>query len=250
MDPREPGGVLFALSPPQGAFSLFFSVFPARPDPAHAPVKYAAMTSAAETIAAPMPKAFEAARNNFEAFKSVSPSYPPPHPTRLSEWPAPRHWRFSHPLSAMAVQAKAYAQTFGLAALPVLAGPLAMADDAVAAPLNLKVSCGCHFAGSTGSGAAAPVDGPPAPDLRSLGPTRSLPAVLASQVVGAGLATIALAGVGVGIGSVYAALIQGCAIQPSAGKELFGHAILGFAMVEAVGLFAMMLAFLILFGSS
>ena len=39
-------------------------------------------------------------------------------------------------------QAKNYAQAFGFAALPVIAGPLAMADDA-AAPLNLKVRAWC-----------------------------------------------------------------------------------------------------------
>jgi len=71
--------------------------------------------------------------------------------------------------------------------------------------------------------------------------------VAAAKMQGAGLATIGLAGAGIGIGSVFAALIQGVARNPSLRGQLFSYAILGFAFAEATGLFALMIAFLILY---
>ena len=65
--------------------------------------------------------------------------------------------------------------------------------------------------------------------------------------LGAGLAVIALAGVGVGIGHIFSALVSSVARNPSARDNVFGLAILGFALTEAVALFALMMAFLILF---
>jgi F-type H+-transporting ATPase subunit c len=72
--------------------------------------------------------------------------------------------------------------------------------------------------------------------------------LLASKFIGAGLATIALAGSGVGIGIVFAALLISIARNPSLGKQLFIYTILGFALTEAIALFGLMMAFLILFG--
>jgi F-type H+-transporting ATPase subunit c len=69
----------------------------------------------------------------------------------------------------------------------------------------------------------------------------------AAKLIGAGLATIALAGVGAGIGTVFSALITAVARNPHLMKQLFAYAILGFAFTEAVALFALMMAFLILF---
>jgi F-type H+-transporting ATPase subunit c len=69
-----------------------------------------------------------------------------------------------------------------------------------------------------------------------------------SKFVGAGLATISLAGSGVGIGVVFSSLISSIARNPSLGKQLFIYAILGFALTEAIALFGLMMAFLILFG--
>jgi F-type H+-transporting ATPase subunit c len=68
-----------------------------------------------------------------------------------------------------------------------------------------------------------------------------------SKLIGAGLATIGLAGAGAGIGTVFAALINSMARNPSLQKQLFAYAILGFALTEAIALFALMMAFLILF---
>lgn len=71
--------------------------------------------------------------------------------------------------------------------------------------------------------------------------------VLCAKLIGAGLAVISLAGAGTGIGIVFAALILGTSRNPSVMKQLFSYAILGFALTEAIGLFGLMMAFLILF---
>ncbi|KAK7371526.1 hypothetical protein VNO78_36389 [Psophocarpus tetragonolobus] len=71
-----------------------------------------------------------------------------------------------------------------------------------------------------------------------------------AKSMGAGAATIASAGAAVGIGNVFSSLIHSVARNPSLAKQLFGYAILGFALTEAIALFALMMAFLILFGAS
>jgi F-type H+-transporting ATPase subunit c len=68
-----------------------------------------------------------------------------------------------------------------------------------------------------------------------------------AKLIGAGLATIGVAGTGAGIGIVFGALITGYARNPSLKQQLFTYAILGFALSEAIALFALMMAFLILF---
>ncbi|KAL8720316.1 MAG: hypothetical protein Q9225_002803 [Loekoesia sp. 1 TL-2023] len=71
--------------------------------------------------------------------------------------------------------------------------------------------------------------------------------VEAGQQIGTGMATIGLAGAGVGIGTVFGSLITGTARNPSLRGQLFSYAILGFAFAEATGLFALMVAFMIRF---
>lgn len=71
---------------------------------------------------------------------------------------------------------------------------------------------------------------------------------MAAKFIGAGLATIGMAGSGVGVGVVFAGLIAGVSRNPAIKDQLFTYAILGFALSEAVGLFALMMAFLILYG--
>jgi F-type H+-transporting ATPase subunit c len=68
-----------------------------------------------------------------------------------------------------------------------------------------------------------------------------------AKLIGAGLATIGLAGPGAGAGIVFNALINATARNPYLKQELFVYAILGFALTEALALFALMMAFLILF---
>lgn len=61
----------------------------------------------------------------------------------------------------------------------------------------------------------------------------------AAKFIGAGLATIGLAGAGVGIGTVFGALVLGVSRNPSLRDELFKLAILGFALTEAIALFSL-----------
>jgi F-type H+-transporting ATPase subunit c len=68
-----------------------------------------------------------------------------------------------------------------------------------------------------------------------------------AKVIGSGLATISLAGSGVGIGVVFAGLMLSIARNPFIVKQLFTYAILGFALTEAIALFGLMMAFLFLF---
>jgi F-type H+-transporting ATPase subunit c len=70
----------------------------------------------------------------------------------------------------------------------------------------------------------------------------------AAKLIGAGLASISLAGVGLGIGIVFSALINAYGRNPALKQQLFGYTLLGFALTEAIGLFALMMAFLILYG--
>ena len=68
-----------------------------------------------------------------------------------------------------------------------------------------------------------------------------------AKLIGAGLATIGVCGSGIGVGVVFVGLILGVSRNPSLTNQLFGYAILGFALSEAVALFALVIAFIILF---
>merc|ERR1712156_429051 len=59
------------------------------------------------------------------------------------------------------------------------------------------------------------------------------------KFIGAGAATVGVAGSGAGIGSVFGSLIIGYARNPSLKQQLFSYAILGFALSEAMGLFCL-----------
>ena len=69
----------------------------------------------------------------------------------------------------------------------------------------------------------------------------------AAKFIGAGAATAGVGGAGAGVGTVFAGMIQGFARNPALKQQLFTYCILGFALAEAMGLFALMMAFLMLF---
>merc|ERR1712193_493173 len=81
--------------------------------------------------------------------------------------------------------------------------------------------------------------------LHTSAPSRDIEA--AAKFIGAGAATVGVAGSGAGIGTVFGSLIIGYARNPSLKGQLFSYAILGFALSEAMGLFCLMVAFVILF---
>lgn len=67
------------------------------------------------------------------------------------------------------------------------------------------------------------------------------------KYIGSGIAAAGVAGSGVGIGIIFGCLLQAYARHPALEKKLFSYSILGFALTEAIALFALMMAFLILF---
>jgi F-type H+-transporting ATPase subunit c len=69
----------------------------------------------------------------------------------------------------------------------------------------------------------------------------------AAKTIGAGLATIGVVGAGAGIGIVFAGLLTAVSRNPNKEPRLFQLAIFGFALCEAMGLLAIMMAFLILY---
>eukprot|EP00195_Chlamydomonas_chlamydogama_P007224 CAMPEP_0202898144 /NCGR_PEP_ID=MMETSP1392-20130828/6743_1 /ASSEMBLY_ACC=CAM_ASM_000868 /TAXON_ID=225041 /ORGANISM="Chlamydomonas chlamydogama, Strain SAG 11-48b" /LENGTH=171 /DNA_ID=CAMNT_0049583995 /DNA_START=52 /DNA_END=567 /DNA_ORIENTATION=- len=77
--------------------------------------------------------------------------------------------------------------------------------------------------------------------------SRAMSILAASKMVGAGCATIALAGVGAGLGVMFGSLINGAARNPNIAKQLVGYALLGFALTESIALFSLLVVFLILF---
>jgi F-type H+-transporting ATPase subunit c len=54
--------------------------------------------------------------------------------------------------------------------------------------------------------------------------------------------------IGIGIGTVFGSLMTAYARNPSLKQQLFTYAVLGFALAEAMGLFCLMVAMLLLFG--
>merc|ERR1712135_20270 len=112
---------------------------------------------------------------------------------------------------------------------------------------DCRPSCPCRF-GPTIANVLATCQQRPAAPVRSLQTSAvSRDIDSAAKFIGAGAATVGVAGSGAGIGSIFGSLIIGYARNPSLKQQLFSYAILGFALSEAMGLFCLMMAFLILF---
>lgn len=67
------------------------------------------------------------------------------------------------------------------------------------------------------------------------------------NLLSAGIAITALGGVGCGIGILFAGFLLAMCYSPSMEKELFNYALIAFALVEAMGLFTLMITFLLLY---
>ncbi len=68
-----------------------------------------------------------------------------------------------------------------------------------------------------------------------------------AKLIGAGLAAIGVLGAGIGIGNIFGSLISSIARNPAARDQVFGIGMLGFALTEAVALYALLIAFLVLY---
>ena len=71
--------------------------------------------------------------------------------------------------------------------------------------------------------------------------------LMLGKMIGTGLSTISLGLASVGIGLIFAAYLGGVSRNPNLQAQLFGITILGFALAEAMGLFSLMVGFLLLF---
>jgi ATP synthase F0 subunit c len=71
--------------------------------------------------------------------------------------------------------------------------------------------------------------------------------VAAAKLVGAGLAMIGTIGAGIGIGVVVNGAVQGIARNPDASGNVQTNMILGIAFAEAVAIYDLVVALLILF---
>ena len=65
--------------------------------------------------------------------------------------------------------------------------------------------------------------------------------------VGAGLACLAMLGAAIGVGNIFASYLDGAMRNPSAAPQQFGNLIFGFAVTEALGIFSLLIAILLLF---
>ena len=73
--------------------------------------------------------------------------------------------------------------------------------------------------------------------------------VEAAKLIGAGLAAIGVTGGGIGIGSVVGGAVQAMGRNPDAAPLIQTNMILGIAFAEAVAIYALAVAFIILFAS-
>ncbi len=69
----------------------------------------------------------------------------------------------------------------------------------------------------------------------------------AGKYIGAGLACIGMAGAGVGVGSLFGNYLTGALRNPSAAQGQFTNLIFGFAVTEALGIFSLLIALLLIF---
>ncbi|MDP7545416.1 MAG: ATP synthase F0 subunit C, partial [Anaerolineales bacterium] len=71
----------------------------------------------------------------------------------------------------------------------------------------------------------------------------------AARLIGAGLAAIGVTGGGIGIGSVVGGAVQAMGRNPDAAPLIQTNMIIGIAFAEAVAIYALAVAFIILFAT-
>ncbi|WP_026941130.1 F0F1 ATP synthase subunit C [Hellea balneolensis] len=69
----------------------------------------------------------------------------------------------------------------------------------------------------------------------------------AAKYIGAGLACFGMAGAGIGVGNLFGQYLSGALRNPSAAQGQFSNLIFGFAVTEAMGIFSLLVAILLLF---
>ena len=69
----------------------------------------------------------------------------------------------------------------------------------------------------------------------------------AAKMIGAGIACIGMGGAGVGVGTIFGHYLAAALRNPSAAQGQFGNLLFGFAVTEALGIFSLVIAFLLLY---
>jgi F-type H+-transporting ATPase subunit c len=69
----------------------------------------------------------------------------------------------------------------------------------------------------------------------------------AAKAIGAGLAAIGMIGAGIGVGNIWSSLIATVGRNPAAKQNVELYAWIGFAVTEAIALFALVVALMLLF---
>ncbi|MCH9844421.1 MAG: F0F1 ATP synthase subunit C [Alphaproteobacteria bacterium] len=69
----------------------------------------------------------------------------------------------------------------------------------------------------------------------------------AAKLIGAGLAAVGMIGAGIGVGNIWASYYQAIARNPAAKKEIGASIWVGFAVTEAIALFALLIGLMVLF---
>src|ERR1700692_1974585 len=69
----------------------------------------------------------------------------------------------------------------------------------------------------------------------------------AAKFIGAGIACIGMGGAGVGVGTIFGHYLAAALRNPSAAQGQFANLIFGFAVTEALGIFSLLIALLLLF---
>lgn len=70
----------------------------------------------------------------------------------------------------------------------------------------------------------------------------------AAKFIGAGLAAIGMIGAGIGVGNVWASYITAISRNPASKEEIGASIWIGFAVTEAIALFALIVALIALYG--
>ena len=70
---------------------------------------------------------------------------------------------------------------------------------------------------------------------------------VAAKYIGAGLACLGMGGAGIGVGVIFANYLAGALRNPSAADGQFARLIFGFAVTEALGIFSLLVALVLLF---
>ena len=70
----------------------------------------------------------------------------------------------------------------------------------------------------------------------------------AAKMIGAGLAAIGMIGAGIGVGNIWSSLIATVGRNPAAKGDVELYGWIGAAVTEAIALFALVVALIVLFG--